>query len=64
MKHVLPGTVALAYHRGLPIIPLRYVHVTLISSPQFTSFYLTLLRLIYHFLNPFPKITWFTAESP
>jgi hypothetical protein len=24
----------------------------------------TSLRLIYHFPYPFPKITWFTGESP
>jgi hypothetical protein len=23
-----------------------------------------LLRLIYYFPNPFPKITWFAGESP
>jgi hypothetical protein len=41
MKCVLSRTVALAYHHGLLFTPLRYTYVTLTSSPQFTSHYLT-----------------------
>jgi hypothetical protein len=44
----------------------------LISTPlHFTSLHFTALsmippsfRLIYHFPNPFPKITWLTEEIP
>jgi hypothetical protein len=37
----LLGTVTIAYHNGLPFIPLRYNYVTLISVPQFTSLHCT-----------------------
>jgi hypothetical protein len=54
---------------------LRFALLHLRNPPSLSTFHVTSLhylmispthslRLIYHFPNPFPKITWFTGESP
>jgi hypothetical protein len=75
MKYVTSRTLVPALGHGLSFIPLHYVHVTLTFSPRITSLYLNSLHftlfissassfhLIYHFPNPFPKMTWFTGGS-
>jgi hypothetical protein len=55
---------------GLPFIQPQFTSLNYTSlyfaSLHFTAFSMIppSLRLIYHFPNPFPKITWFTGGSP
>jgi hypothetical protein len=46
MKNAVSRNVTLVFHHDLPFIALRYSYVTLTSSPQFTSPYLTSLHFI------------------